>query len=53
MSKYLCYFNSQSITINAKTSYEAQRAAALYFGLGRRSWKVSVYLADKVHVAID
>lgn len=53
MSKYLCYFNSQSITINAETSYEAQRAAALYFGLGRRSWKVSVYLADKVHVAVD
>jgi hypothetical protein len=53
MSKYLCFFNSQSITIEAETSYEAQRAAALYFGLGRRSWKVSVYLADKVHVAVD
>lgn len=53
MFKYVCFFNSQSITVDADSSFAAQQKAALLFGVGRRTWKVSVFLADRIHVAVD
>jgi len=51
MRTYICFFNSRQLTVEATTSLEAQQKAALMFGVGRRTWKVSVYLADVVHTA--
>lgn len=53
MRKYVCFFNSKSIAIYADSSFEAQKKAALLFGVGRRTWMVHVYLADVEHVAVD
>ena len=37
------------MTVQAATSYDAQRKAALLWGIGRRSWDVTVMRADAVH----
>jgi hypothetical protein len=47
MNKYLCFFKGKTLEVTAATSYDAQRHAALMWGVGRRSWLVTVMLAQR------
>lgn len=46
---YECFWKMKRMTVQAATSYDAQRKAALLWGIGRRSWDVTVMRADVVH----
>lgn len=44
---YVAFFKGREMTVHAPTSYDAQRKAALFWGLGRREWLVTVMLAQR------
>lgn len=44
---YIAYFNGKQLEVQAPTSYQAQQRAAMLWGVGKRSWKVTVMLARK------
>lgn len=49
MYNFECFWKTKRMTVQAATSYDAQRKAALLWGIGRRSWDVTVMRADVVH----
>lgn len=44
---YVAFYKTKKMTVQAATSYEAQRKAALMFGAGRKTWDVTVMLVQK------
>lgn len=49
MYSFECFWKTKRMTVQADTSYEAQRKAALLWGVGRKAWEVTVMRADIVH----
>lgn len=48
MNSYIALYNGKQIEVYAKTSYDAQVAAAQKFGVNlKNQYKVSVYLCEK------
>lgn len=52
MYNYIALYKNKKIHVTAATSYEAQQKAAATFK-ARKSYDVSVYLADVTHTAVD
>ena len=50
MNRYLALYKNKMLTVEANTSYEAQQKAAQAFK-ARKTYEVSVYLADVTHTA--
>ena len=46
MFNYVCFWNRKQVTVQAATSYEAQRKAAALLK-ARKAYDVTVVLADK------
>jgi len=45
MNKYVCFWKSKQITVEASTSYEAQQKAQKQFG-AKKGYEVTVMLAE-------
>lgn len=52
MRKYIAFYKSKKIEVEASSSYEAQCKAAAKFK-AKKSYEVTVALADIVHIAVD
>jgi hypothetical protein len=50
MNRYLALYKNKRMEVFAATSYEAQQKAAQAFK-ARKSYEISVYLADVTHTA--
>lgn len=47
MNTYICFYKGKQLEVKAATTYDAQRHAALMWGVGRRSWLVTAMLAQR------
>lgn len=52
MNRYIALYKNKKIEVFADTSYAAQQKAAQQLR-ARKSYDVSVYLADVIHTAVD
>ena len=51
MNKYKCFFRSRNTEVEANTTYEAQKLAAVKFG-AKKTFEVSVFLIAKESEAV-
>lgn len=50
MFTYICFYKNKEITVEAPTSYEAQKTAAVIFK-AKKAYEITVMLAAPIHTA--